>query len=339
MSKSSTELCIALASNKLILVTGAAGFIGSRICEMLVNSDTQVVAIDNFDTYYDVGLKRYRWGKLQRLEHVRCLELDLVDGPALHNLFEQHSFDAVVNMAAMAGVRYSIENPHKYVKTNTSGFVRLLEMMRKFDVKQIVQASTSSLYAGLRMPFTETLDVRAPISPYAASKLGAEAMGYTYSHLHGFDVTILRYFTVYGPAGRPDMAPFRFTEWCLREEQIQLFGNGQQSRDFTFVDDIALGTIIALEKRLPGFEIINLGGGGERTTILEMISMIGKIARKTPNISYLPAAQGDMLHTQASIEKANEKLNWRPKTTIEVGFTKLVEWHEQNRKIIEHLTI
>ena len=236
---------------KTILITGAAGFIGSRICELLADSNTTVVAIDNFDPYYDVSLKRYRWNKLQPLDHVQCHELDITDVPALEALFEAHSFDAVVNMAAMAGVRFSIENPAKYFRVNAQGFVGLLETMRKHGVTQVVQASTSSLYAGLPMPFLETLDVRTPISPYAASKLGAEALGYTYTHLHGFDVTVLRYFTVYGPAGRPDMAPFRFAEWCLRGEEIQLFGDGKQSRDFTYVDDIALGTIAALQKRFP----------------------------------------------------------------------------------------
>lgn len=294
---------------------------------MLASECTAVVAVDNFDPYYDVHLKHYRWEKLKQLEYMECHEMDITDVPALEGLFNQYAFDAVVNMAAMAGVRYSIENPHKYFKVNTSGFVGLLEVMRKFDVKQIIQASTSSLYAGLQMPFLETLDVRTPISPYAASKLGAEALGYTYSSLHGFDVTVLRYFTVYGPAGRPDMAPFRFAEWCLREEKIQLFGDGKQSRDFTFVDDIANGTIAALEKRLPGFEIINLGGGGERTTILEMIEIIGEIAGKEPIIEFLPVAQGDMLHTQASIEKARDLLEWKPKTSIQSGFTALINWH------------
>ena len=328
-----------LASTSYILVTGAAGFIGSRICELLEGRGVHVVAIDNFDPYYDVRLKHYRWGRLKPLGHIECHEIDITNVPALEDLFSQYAFDAVINMAAMAGVRYSIENPHKYIKVNTEGFLGLLEVMRKFDVKQVVQASTSSLYAGLQMPFLETLDVRTPISPYAASKLGSEALGYTYTNLHGFDVTVLRYFTVYGPAGRPDMAPFRFAEWCLRGEKIQLFGDGKQSRDFTFVDDIALGTIAALERRIPGFEILNLGGGGERTTILEMIEMIGEISGKRPIVEFLPVAQGDMLHTQASIEKAVRKLNWRPKTSIEQGYSALVQWHLEHRDVVKKLVM
>jgi len=310
-----------------ILVTGAAGFIGSRICELLAIRNLSVLAIDNFDPYYDVQLKKYRWNQLAKFDSIERLNLDLTDTGQLDDLFKTYSFNAVVNMAAMAGVRYSIENPAKYFRVNAQGFVGLLEIMRKHGVTQIVQASTSSLYAGLQMPFEETLDVRTPISPYAASKLGAEAIGYTYSELHGFNVTVLRYFTVYGPAGRPDMAPYRFAEWCLRGEEIQLFGDGKQSRDFTYVDDIALGTIAALEKRLPGFEIINLGGGGERTTILEMIEMIGQISKKTPKIKFLPAAHGDMLHTSASIEKAFRQLNWQPKTSLQEGLEATVKFH------------
>lgn len=313
-----------------VLVTGAAGFIGSRVCELLAESKMSIVAIDNFDPYYDVRLKRYRWDQLSKFNSIERLELDLTDVPALEALFEAHSFDAVINLAAMAGVRYSIENPAKYFRVNSQGFVGLLETMRKHGVSQVVQASTSSLYAGLPMPFEETLDVRTPISPYAASKLGAEAIGYTYAELHGFDVTVLRYFTVYGPAGRPDMAPFRFTEWCLRGEEIQLFGDGKQSRDFTYVDDIAMGTIAALQKRLPGFEIINLGGGGERTTILEMIEMIGEISEKTPKIKFLPVAQGDMLHTSASIEKAQKMLGWKPEFPMIIGLRKTIDYHSRN---------
>jgi len=322
-------------THKTFLITGAAGFIGSRICELLSESNVQVVAIDNFDPYYDVRLKHHRWEKLAGIQNIERIALDITDLPALEALFERFTFDAVVNMAAMAGVRYSIENPAKYFRINSQGFVGLLETMRKHGVSQIVQASTSSLYAGLPMPFEETLDVRSPISPYAASKLGAEAIGYTYASLHGFGVTVLRYFTVYGPAGRPDMAPFRFVEWCLRGEEIELFGDGQQSRDFTYVDDIALGTIAALQKRLPGFEIINLGGGGDRTTILEIIQMIGEYAGVMPKIKFLPKAQGDMLHTSASIEKAKARLKWEPRTTLKSGFETIVHWHLMERKILD----
>lgn len=326
-------------THKTFLITGAAGFIGSRICELLSESNVQVVAIDNFDPYYDVRLKDHRWEKLAGIQNIERIALDINDLPALEALFERFTFDAVVNMAAMAGVRYSIENPAKYFRVNSQGFVGLLETMRKHGVSQIVQASTSSLYAGLPMPFEETLDVRTPISPYAASKLGAEAIGYTYASLHGFDVTVLRYFTVYGPAGRPDMAPFRFVEWCLRGEEIKLFGDGQQSRDFTFVDDIALGTIAALQKRLPGFEIINLGGGGERTTILEIIQMIGEYAGVTPKIKFLPKAQGDMLHTSASIEKAKARLEWDPETFLTLGIRSLVNWHDAHQILCRDLKI
>lgn len=313
---------------KKLLITGAAGFIGSKVCELLsVRNDLQIIGVDNFDPYYDVNLKRYRWNKLASFSNLERLELDITDNSAIETLFSIHNFDAVINLAAMAGVRFSISHPQKYFNVNAAGFVVLLEAMRKNNSTQLIQASTSSLYAGLKMPFEETLDVRTPISPYAASKLSAEGLAYTYCHLHGFDVTILRYFTVYGPAGRPDMAPYRFTEWCLKGEPIQLFGTGNQSRDFTFVDDIAKGTIAALDQRINGFEIINLGGGGERLTILEMINTIGTLTGKEPDINFLPIAQGDMLHTSASIEKARKLLDWKPLIGTYDGLKRLVDWH------------
>lgn len=324
---------------KKVLVTGAAGFIGSRVCEMLASEGMAVVAVDNFDPYYDIRLKQYRWNQLAAFENIERIELDICDEPKLDALFTEHAFEAVINMAAMAGVRFSIENPKKYFRVNASGFLGLLETMKAHGVRQIVQASTSSLYAGLPMPFQESLDVRTPISPYAASKLGAEALGYTYSSLHGFDVTVLRYFTVYGPAGRPDMAPFRFTEWCLRGETIQLFGDGKQSRDFTYVDDIARGTCLALKKRLPGFEIINLGGGGERTTILDTIQIIAEKSGCAAKIDFLPVAQGDMLHTSASIEKANELLEWSPEISLKSGIQLMATEHREHREFFQEIEL
>ena len=320
-----------------ILVTGAAGFIGAETVRQLAENGHDLVGLDNFNDYYDPGLKEYRAKSLESISSFELVRGDIRDPSLLDALFSQHDFTAVINLAAMAGVRYSIEKPLLYTDVNATGFLQLLEAMRKHGVTQIVQASTSSLYAGLPMPFVEELDVRTPISPYAASKLGAEAMGYTYSELHGFNVTVLRYFTVFGPAGRPDMAPYRFTEWCLRGEPIQLFGDGSQSRDFTYVGDIANGTVRALEHNLEGFNIINLGGGGDRVTILEFIQLIGQLSGKEPIIDFKPAVQADMKHTSASIQLAARLLNWSPKTSLPSGMTKTVQWHLQSRKLLQSI--
>ena len=313
------------------LVTGAAGFIGQETTRQLIEDGHRVIGIDNFNDYYAPTLKHHRAAGLSTLSNFSLLEGDIRNQETLRSIFSAHDIDAVINLAAMAGVRYSIENPLLYADVNSTGFLTLLEVMRQHGVSRIVQASTSSLYAGLPMPFLEDLDVRTPISPYAASKLGAEAMGYTYSQLHGFNVTVLRYFTVFGPAGRPDMAPYRFTEWCLRGEPIELFGDGTQSRDFTFVGDIARGTAIAAEKNLAGYHIINLGGGGDRMSILDFIQLIGDLSGQAPNIKFLPAVQADMKHTSASIDKAKALLDWSPKTSTVEGMEQLVQWHMTNR--------
>ena len=320
-----------------ILVTGAAGFIGAETVRQLAGNGHDLVGLDNFNDYYDPELKEYRAKSLESISSFELVRGDIRDQSLLDALFSQHDFTAVINLAAMAGVRYSIERPLLYTDVNATGFLQLLEAMRKHGVTQIVQASTSSLYAGLPMPFLEELDVRTPISPYAASKLGAEAMGYTYSQLHGFNITVLRYFTVFGPAGRPDMAPYRFTEWCLRGEPIQLFGDGSQSRDFTYVGDIANGTVQALEHNLEGFSIINLGGGGDRVTILEFIELIGQLSGKEPIIDFKPAVQADMEHTSACISKAQKLLNWTPKTSLKQGMLNTVNWHRKSRELIEAL--
>ena len=317
-----------------ILVTGAAGFIGAETVRSLASRGHSVVGLDNFNDYYEPALKRHRAEALSGLDAFQLVEGDIRNREALDALFEANAFDTVVNLAAMAGVRYSIERPLLYTDVNATGFLNLLEAMRSHGVRNIVQASTSSLYAGLPMPFKEELDVRTPISPYAASKLGAEAMGYTYAQLHGFNVTVLRYFTVYGPAGRPDMAPFRFTEWCLRGEKIQLFGDGTQSRDFTYVGDIAEGTAQAVETKLKGFHIVNLGGGGDRTTILDFIQLIGRLSGQEPRIEFKPAVQADMKHTSACIDKALAQLQWRPQTSVEDGMANLVNWHLSNRELL-----
>jgi nucleoside-diphosphate-sugar epimerase len=313
-----------------VLITGAAGFIGSRVAVMLAEQGIPIVAIDNFDSYYDIQLKFARWNGLARFDHVAREELDLEDESSLDVIFKRFSIQAVINFAGMAGVRNSIRFPRKYFQVNSTAFAGLLEVMRKHSVRHIIQASTSSLYAGATLPFDESSDVRHPISPYAASKLSAEALGFTYSKLHGFDVTVLRFFTVYGPAGRPDMGIFRFIEWSLMKQSIQLFGDGTQTRDYTYVDDIAQGVIRALETRLPGFEIINLGSGRGGKTLMEIIQMIGAMTHYKPEIEFLPTAQGDMVHTMAKIEKARELLGWTPTFTLEEGLRQTVQWHRDN---------
>ncbi|KKL59308.1 hypothetical protein LCGC14_2216640, partial [marine sediment metagenome] len=213
-----------------ILVTGAAGFIGWRTAGLLLEHGFQVTGIDNLNDYYDVRLKNYRLNDLKKHEGFSFHKVDIEDLEALRPVFEEAAPDAVINLAARAGVRYSLENPHVYLRTNTGGMLNLLELMRANDVKKITIASTSSLYAGQAMPFSEELAVNTPISPYAATKKAAEAMSYTYHHLFGLDVSVLRYFTVYGPAGRPDMSPFRFIKWIGEGTPLELFGDGSQSR-------------------------------------------------------------------------------------------------------------
>ena len=337
-----------------ILLTGCAGFIGARTTEMLLEQGHEVVGIDNMNNYYDTRLKDYRLSKLLgrecsipedgfrtdevvesgpgsksiykpssgepvesiTFEHFTFLPIDIENLESLRSLFESHFFDAVINLAARAGVRYSMINPHVYMTTNAQGTLNILECMREFGVKKFVLASTSSLYAGQQMPFVETLPVNEPISLYAASKKAAEAMSYTYHHLYGIDVTILRYFTVYGPLGRPDMSPFRFAKWIEEETPIVLYGDGTQSRDFTHVYDIASGTILALKPL--GFEIINLGGGNNPISISEMIALMEDHIGRKAIVDEKPFNETDMKTTWADINKAKNVLNWVPKID---GFT------------------
>lgn len=295
---------------KQILVTGAAGFIASRVCEMLLEKGESVVGLDNMNDYYDVRLKEYRLSKLTNHPNFVFYKADIEEIEDLKPIFEKHNFRSVFNLAARAGVRYSIENPWVYLRTNTEGTLNLLELMKDFGVRKFVLASTSSLYAGLPLPFDESSNVNTPISPYAASKQAAEAYAYTYHKQFGIDVTILRYFTVFGPGGRPDMAPYRFVKWILEGTPIVLYGDGSQSRDFTYIDDIARGTILS-EKPL-GFEIINLGGGKEPVQINQFIKWIEELTGKKATIQSMPFNSIDMFETMANIDKAKSLLKWIP---------------------------
>ena len=320
----------------VILLTGAAGFIGSKTAQLLIQKGYQVVGIDNLNDYYDVRLKQYRLKDLKKQNGFIFHKADIEDLAALGRLFKKYSFCAVINLAARAGVRYSIENPHVYLTTNTHGNLNLLECCRAHNIQKFVLASTSSLYAGQEMPFKETLPVNTPISPYAASKKGAEMTCYTYHYLFGMDVTILRYFTVYGPAGRPDMSVFRFIKWIDEGKPIELFGDGNQSRDFTYVDDIARGTIKALKK--VGFKVINLGGDSPYK-LNDVIGLMEKYLGKQAEIQTFPFHKADMLSTWADVSRARDILKWRPRVGIEKGIKNCVEWARANPLLMKNVQL
>lgn len=312
-----------------ILVTGSAGFIASKVCELLVSQGHTVVGIDNLNDAYDPRLKEWRLNQINSNKNFEFKKVDIVDRRELHPLFQGHRFDAVFNLAARAGVRQSVENPWVYVETNVTGTLNLLELCREFSVPKLILASTSSLYGGHNpTPFSENADTNRPLSPYAASKKGAEALCAAYAHLYKIDTPILRYFTVYGPAGRPDMSVFRFIRWIAEGETMTLYGDGSQERDFTFIDDIALGTISALQ--IKGFEIINLGGD-KPARLKTLIGLVEKFLNKKAVIQNKPFHVADVKATWANIEKARQKLGWEPKTSFEEGIKKSVEWYLENR--------
>lgn len=312
---------------KKVLLTGAAGFIGAKTAQLLLKRGVEVVGIDNLNDYYEVSLKKQRLSEIKDSKF-HFSPIDIEDKAALQTLFSQHKFDVVFNLAARAGVRYSMENPDIYMSTNAQGTLNLLECMRQSGTKKFVLASTSSLYAGQPMPFKEDLAVNTPISPYAASKKAAEVMAYTYHYLYKLDVSVVRYFTVYGPAGRPDMSPYIFADKLLKGEVLPVFGDGSQSRDFTFVDDIAEGTILAAKEL--GYEIINLGGGNNPYTLHQMIALMEKYSGKKAMLKLSDKIAADMDVTWADISKAKSLLGWEPKISFEEGIKRLMEWH-QNR--------
>ena len=319
------------------IVTGAAGFIGSQVASELLNKGHRVVGVDNINDYYDVRLKQYRLRQLIGRPGFAFNELDIENGEALSEVFELERIDAVLNLAARAGVRYSVENPHIYMMTNAVGTLNLLEAMLKKGVKKLVLASTSSLYAGHRMPFTESQPVNNPLSPYAASKKAAEALAYSYHYLHGLDISVLRYFTVFGPCGRPDMSIFRFIKWIDEGIPVQIFGDGTQSRDFTFVEDVARGTVAAIKNI--GFEIVNIGGGKQPKSLNTVIKWIEEHLGKKAVLEYLPALRVDVDSTMAEVSKANKLFGWSSKTSVEEGIRQTVEWHQENKDWLKEIRV
>ena len=327
--------------NTTYLLTGCAGFIASRVAELLLDMGHQVVGVDNVNDAYDPRLKRWRLERLTAKERFEFHELDITDLKAVERLFgarasaaggpQEGPFAAVINLAARAGVRTSVENPWVYFQANCDGTLNLLDLCRRFKVGKFVLASTSSLYgAHNQVPYREDADTSRPLSPYAASKKAAETLAYTYHYLHGIDVTVVRYFTVYGPAGRPDMSIFRFIRQIAEGESLTVFGDGSQSRDFTYVDDIARGTIAAV--RPLGYEVINLGGNApiRLDAVIEMaVGMLGR----APQIVYRPVHPADVAATWADISKAERLLGWTPHIGTEEGLRRCVQWYRDNREL------
>ena len=317
------------------LVTGVAGFIASKVCEFLLADGHKVVGVDNLNDAYDVRLKEWRLKQLQGRPEFQFHAVDICKQDQLRDLFSS-GFQAVINLAARAGVRQSVENPWVYIETNITGTLNLLELCKEFEVKKFVLASTSSLYGAKNpVPFQENADTNAPLSPYAASKKGAEALCHSYHYLYDMDITVVRYFTVYGPAGRPDMSLFRFVQWISEEQEVTVFGDGQQSRDFTYVDDIARGTIKALKPL--GYETINLGSD-EPVVLMDAIHLIEQMVGKKASLDFQPRQPADVMSTWADITKAAQLLKWKPEYDFKRGLESLVHWYQTNRAWAKEVT-
>jgi len=311
-----------------VLVTGAAGFIGSHVAEALLERGVEVVALDNFNDYYAPARK---WANVESaLSHpgYRLVEGDVRDEPLLDDLFEGADFDKVCHIAAMAGVRTSIERPGLYEAVNVRGTLNVLEQCRRHDVGTFVFASSSSVYgADNPVPFREDAVVTHPISPYAATKVAKEALAYTYHHLYGINCTGLRFFTVYGPRGRPDMAPYLFTKWIAAGHPVRQFGDGSSRRDYTFISDIVSGVVAALEASLP-YELINLGRG-ETISLSDFIHLVEEVVGREAVIIQEPTKPGDVPITHADVTKARKLLGYDPQVPVREGMERFWAWYRE----------
>ena len=333
-----------------ILVTGAAGFIGATLALRLLARGDVVYGIDDLNAYYEVTLKKARLDRLRSHEKFDFAQLDIADTAAIEQLFRKERFDAVMNLAAQAGVRYSLENPHSYIRSNLAGFCNILEGSRHSGVGHLVFASSSSVYgANTRLPFSEKDNVDHPISLYAASKKSNELMAHSYAHLFGLPCTGLRFFTVYGPWGRPDMALFKFTKAILEGKPIQVYNNGDMVRDFTYVDDIVEGVIRVIDSpaRPDGswsgeapnparskapYRIYNIGNN-KPVQLMRYIEVLEKALGRKAGLEMMPMQPGDVPATMADVSELETALGYRPGTPVEVGVPRFVEWYRSYYKV------
>jgi UDP-glucuronate 4-epimerase len=316
------------------LVTGAAGFIGARVTEMLLDAGHTVTGFDNLNDAYDVRIKHWRLNRLLERPNFGFHAVDISQRTPLEEACKGSTersgkFEAIINLAARAGVRQSVLNPWVYYEANLTGTLNLLEYCRLNGIPKFIVASTSSVYGNdAPLPTPETASSDLPLQTYAASKKGAEVLCHTYHYLYGIDVTVFRYFTVYGPAGRPDMSMFRFTQWITEGKPLRLIGDGEQSRGFTYVDDIARGAILGLKPL--GYEIINLGGH-ETIKINDLIRMLENLIGKKAIIERLPADPTEMQANWADVQKAGQLLGWEPQVGLQEGVSRLVDWYRKER--------
>ncbi|HOA83289.1 MAG TPA: GDP-mannose 4,6-dehydratase [Thermodesulfovibrio thiophilus] len=320
-----------------ILVTGSAGFIGWATCRLLLNKGATVIGIDNLNDYYDSKIKELRLADLKTFQNFIFYKIDIECFEILKNIFQLHKIESVINLAARAGVRASVENPWGYLDTNVKGTINLLECVKNYGVKTFIHASTSSVYGDTdQMPFKVSDNTDKPLAPYPASKKSAELFCYSYHYLYGVNTIIPRYFTVYGPFGRPDMSIFRFIKKIDYGEPITVYGDGKQKRDFTFVEDIAEATVSSLN--LEGYKIFNLGNDNP-VELIYVINLIEKLLGKKAQIQWQPRHPADIYATWADIQEAKNFIGWSPKVSIEEGIEKTVHWFRENRELLKNIKI
>lgn len=315
-----------------VFLTGATGFIGFHTVKRLLAENHQVIAIDNINDYYSPVWKKENLAELEKLPNFTFQELDILDLVKLKALVKHHSPEAIIHLAARAGVRPSIEQPLLYTQVNILGTQHVLEIARELKIGRVVYASSSSVYGNQeKVPFSETDPCVTPISPYAATKRATELIAHTYSHLFGLETVGLRFFTVYGPNGRPDMAPYLFTQAILKDQPIKQYGDGTTARDYTYVDDIVSGIVASITASLPNkAEIINLGNN-QPVQLKDFIKTLEMVTGKTAKIVQQPLQPGDVQQTYADITKAQKILNYQPKTSLKKGLTQFVAWYKANR--------